>query len=318
MKLAPVRVFSCKHPLRVQNDILCAIDNNESVILLLLDLSAAFDTVDHSILLSRLHDRFGVKGTAAAWFESYLTSRAQFVRVNDCRSTQRSLERGVPQGSVMGPLLYLLYTSTIADIIKFHKLQYHLYADDTQLYISFRTDCSCDLFLAKRRVECCVNDIDCWMMNNGLKLNQDKTELVLISSKFRCRHSLEFIQVVDEKIQLKHSARNLGVIIDQCLDLTDHVNKICVACQYHLRNKAKIRKYLSEHTSQILVHAFIGSKLDNYNSLLYGLPKHLLNRLRLIQNTAARIVTLSKRFDHIYHSYPVQTSLVAAGLSHTF
>ena len=141
----------------------------------------------------KIRDRFGVNGTAAAWFESYLTSRTQFVRVNDCRSTQRSLERGVPQGSVLGPLLYLLYTSPIADIIKFHKLQYHLYADDTQLYISFRADCSYDLSLAKRRVECCVNDIDCWMVNNGLKLNQDKTELVLISSKFRCRTSLEFI-----------------------------------------------------------------------------------------------------------------------------
>ena len=284
---------------RVQNDILCAIDNNESVILFVLDLSAAFDTVDHSILLSRLHDRFRVKGTAAAWFESYLTSRMQFVRVIDCRSTQRSLERGVPQGSVLSPLLYLLYTSPIADIIKFYKLQYHLYADDTQLYISFRTDCSYDLSLAKRRVECCVNDIDYWMVNNGLKLNQDKTELVLISSKFHCRPSLEFIQVVDEKIQPKPSTRNLGVIVDQCLDLTDHVNKICVACQYHLRNIAKIRKNLNEHTFQILVHAFIGSKLDNCNSLLYGLPKHLLNRLRLIENTAARIVTLSKRFDDI-------------------
>ena len=86
---------------RVQNDILCAIDNNESVILLLLNLSDAFDTVDHSILLSRLRDRFGVNGTAVAWFESYLTSRTYFVRVNDGRSTQRSLERGVPQGSVL-------------------------------------------------------------------------------------------------------------------------------------------------------------------------------------------------------------------------
>ena len=111
---------------RVQNDILCAIDNNKSVILLLLDLSAAFDTVDYSILLSRFGDRFGVNGTAVAWFESYLTSRTQFVRVNDGRSTQGSLERGVPQGSVLGPLLYLLYTSPIADIIKFLKLQYHL------------------------------------------------------------------------------------------------------------------------------------------------------------------------------------------------
>ena len=119
---------------RVQNDILCAIDNNESVILLLLDLSAAFDTVDHSILLSRLRDRFGVNSTALAWFESYLTSRKQFVQVSDCRSTQHSLERGVLQGSVLGPSLYLLYTSPIADIIKLHKLQYHLYAYDTQLY----------------------------------------------------------------------------------------------------------------------------------------------------------------------------------------
>ena len=223
----------------------------------------------------------------------------QFVWVNDCRSTQHSLERGVAQGSVLGPFLYLLYTSPIADIIKFHKLQYHLYADDTQLYISFKTDCSCDLSLAKCRVEYCVNNIDCWMVNNGPKLNQDKTELFLISSKFHCTPSLEFIQVVDEKIQTKPSPRNLGVIIDQCLDFTDHVNKICVSCQYHLRNTAKIRKYLSEDTSQILVHAFISSKLNNCNSLLYGLPKHLLNRLRLIQNTAARIVTLSKWFDHI-------------------
>ena len=199
---------------------------------------------------------------------------------------------GVPQGSILGPLLYLLYASPIADIFKFDKLQYHLYADDTQPHISFRTDCSYDLSLAKRRVECCVNDIDCWMVNNGLKLNQDKTELVLISSKFRCRPSLEFIQVVDEKIQPKPSARNLGVIIDQGLDLTDHFDKICVSCQYNLRNIAKIRKYLSEDTSQILVHAFISFTLDNYNSLLYGLPKHLLNKLRLIQNTAACTATL--------------------------
>ena len=118
------------------NDISCAIDNNESIIFFLLNLSAAFDTVDHSILLSRLRDRFRVNGTALAWFESYLTSRKQFVQVNDCGSTQRSLGRGVLHGSVLGPLLYLHYTSSIADIIKLHKLQYYLYADDTQLYIS--------------------------------------------------------------------------------------------------------------------------------------------------------------------------------------
>ena len=125
------------------------------------------------------------------------------------------------------------------------------------------------------------------------------SELVLITSQFRYRPTLEFIQVGDEKILPKSSARNLGVTIDHCFNLTEHVKKICVSCHYHLRNIAKIRKYLSENTSEILVHAFISSKLDNCNSLLYGLPKHLLNKLRLVQNTAARIVTLTKRFDHI-------------------
>ena len=126
--------------LRVHNDILCSLDQNKSVILLLLDLSAAFDTVDHAILISRLLNRFGVKGTALVWFKSNLTSRQQFVNVEDGMSSRRPLLRGVPQGSVLGPLLYLVYTAPIADFIKRHDLLYHLYADDTQLYISFNTN----------------------------------------------------------------------------------------------------------------------------------------------------------------------------------
>ena len=110
--------------LKVQNDILRAVDDNKSVILLLLDLSAAFDTVDHLILLSRLSHRFGIKGNALAWFDSYLKSRKQFVQIEDCQSSQRCLAHGVPQGSVLGPLLYSLYTSPIADIINLHNLQY--------------------------------------------------------------------------------------------------------------------------------------------------------------------------------------------------
>jgi len=113
--------------LKVQNDILRAVDDNKSVILLLLDLYSTFDTVDHLILLSRLSHRFGLTGSALAWFDSYLKSRKQFVQIEDCYSSQYCLAHGVPQGSVLGPLLYLLYTSSIADIINLHCLQYHLY-----------------------------------------------------------------------------------------------------------------------------------------------------------------------------------------------
>ena len=196
---------------RVNNDILTAIDNNNTVILLLLDLSAAFDTVDHSILLSRLSSRFGIKGAVLAWLRSYLTLRKQFFNVNKCRSSQRFLERGVPQGSVLGPLLYPLYTSSHANIIKRYNLEYHSYADDTQLYVVFKTDCLDKMVECKTTIEQCVRDIDNWMVIKKVKLNQDKTEVVLISSRYRPRPPLDSLQIGNVTVVPSSSARNLGV-----------------------------------------------------------------------------------------------------------
>ena len=161
-------------------------------------------------------------------------------------SSKRLLLRGVPQGSVLGRLPYLVYTAPIADIIKKHDLLYHLYADDTQLYISFNTDCCADLDEAKLRVERCVEEIDLWMCKNLLKLNQDKTELVVISSKFRNRPNLEYVRVGDEFIAPNLSVRNLGVIMDNCFCMEQHVKKICSEANYHRRNISKIRKYLTQ------------------------------------------------------------------------
>ena len=220
--------------IKVQNDILRTVDDNKSVILLLLDLYPAFDTVDHLILLSRLSHRFGIRGNALAWFDSYLKSRKQFVQIEDCYSSQRCLAHGVPQGSVLGPLLYLLYTSPIADIINLHSLQYHLYPDDSQLYISFKTDCFADLAQAKSSVELCVKDIDWWMTNNMLKLNQEKTELIVISSKFRPRPGIPYVSVGDEQILPKSSARNLGLTFDEYCNMVEHVKKICKTSYYQL------------------------------------------------------------------------------------
>ena len=136
--------------------------------------------------------------------------------------------RGVSQGSLLGPLLYLVYTSPIADIIKKHDLLYHLYADDTQLYISFNTDCCADLDEAKLRVERC----DFWMCKHQLKINQDKTELVVISSKFRNRPNLEYVRVGDEFIAPNLSVRNLGVIMDNCFCIEQHLRQIIISGIY--------------------------------------------------------------------------------------
>ena len=265
--------------------------------------------MDHSILLSRLSSRFGIKGTVLAWLRSYLTSRKQFVDVNKCKSSQRLLERGVPQGSVLGPLLYLLYTSPLADVIKRYNLEYHFYADDKQLYVAFKTDFLDKMVECKTTIEQCVRDIDNWMVINKLKLNQDKTEVVLISSRYRPRPPLDSLQIGNVTVVPSSSARNLGVIFDKCFNFEDHINSICKSSHYHIRNIAKIRKYLDEGSAKIVVHAFVTATLDSCNSLLYGLPQHLISR-------AARVVTRTRKFDHItpvlkqLHWLPVRYRIV--------
>ena len=145
--------------------------------LLLLDLSAAFDTVDHEILLGRLSSRFDIKGKALDWLRSYLTDRTS--KVDDASSSVRPLHWGVPQGSVLCPILYLLYTSPLGDIAREHGLSFHFYADDSQLYTSLACNDTSDLVIAKQRLENCVADVNLRMTANKLKLNNDKSEFLL-------------------------------------------------------------------------------------------------------------------------------------------
>ena len=180
-----------------QDDILRAIDNHSCVILLLLDLLAAFDTVDHQTLLHRLLHRFDIVDCALEWFRSYLSDRYQTVKVNGGVSSSRELHYGVRQGSIHGPIVFLLYTSPLDDIMRHHKVNFHLYADDTQLYLTFKSSTA---DLAKLAIEDCLRDIDAWMTANMLKMNRDKTELVVLNASLHPPPPLTSISVCDELI----------------------------------------------------------------------------------------------------------------------
>ena len=157
---------------RVHNDIMRVFDDKKSVILVLLDLSAAFDTVDHDRLLAVLNSRIGITGAALGWFESYLKGRTQHVAIKNVQSSMTKLKCGVPQGSVLGPVLFTTYLLPLGDILRKFGAQFHCYADDTQLYIPFsQNDNSC-----LGSIEECVSEIQIWMKANFLKLNAEKTE----------------------------------------------------------------------------------------------------------------------------------------------
>jgi hypothetical protein len=164
--------------LRVHNDIMCAIDKGHGVLLVLLDLSAAFDTIDHETLLTLLRDVLGVEGIALAWFRSYLSGRTQSVSIDGTLSALIALLFGVPQGSVLGPLLFCVYILLLGKITRKHNVSFHIYADDTQIYCSFTAKSMESAHSALEKVSSCISEIRSWISYFKLKMNSDKTEFV--------------------------------------------------------------------------------------------------------------------------------------------
>ena len=150
-----------------------AIDKQKLTALLLLDLSAAFDT--DTILSNRLQKRVGITGGALRWFQSHLENRKQFVRINNKSAKPVDLKYGNPQGSVFGPVLFSLYTLPLANLLKEHGEEHHLYADDTQIYMSFNAIHS-EKIDTISKLCACVSEVKKWMPGNLLQFNTDKTK----------------------------------------------------------------------------------------------------------------------------------------------
>ena len=294
-------------------DLLMAVDRGKCAFLVLLDLSAAFDTVDHETLLAFLQDYVGLSGNVLQILKSYLTDRTQCVSIKNVLSYLSELLYGVPQGSVLGPLIFCLYTLPLGTIIRHHKLSYHVYADDTQIYLFFDIN-SCDAAITA--VTECIKDIRSWMVRNKLKINDEKTEFLVISSPYMKFNMDCSLKIGDITVQPSDSCKNLGVIMTNHLTMEKHIVNVCKNMLFYIRKIGAIRHLLNETATTQLVHALVTSRLDYCNSLLYGLPDTLIKRLQRVQNIAARIVTRCPKSCHMtpvlydLHWLPVRSRIL--------
>ena len=282
--------------LKVVNDILIGFDSNTATILLLIDLSAAFDTVDINKLLHILEIDIGITDSALLWFKSFLIGRTQRVKIENSLSDTLQVLFGVPQGSVLGPVLFNIYASSLSLVIKNCCFDTSGYADDNNAYDSFAL--SFQFHVITQRLPGLLDQINEWMNLNFLKMNPDKTEIItFVPQNLKDVHTINgCIFPNGTCIRFASVVKNLGFILDKHLTMDSHVNSVISYCHKLLSDIRKIRNILTDKHTEMLVHSVISSRLDYCNSLLYGINKCVINKYQKVQNAAARLV--SKRRNH--------------------
>jgi hypothetical protein len=280
------------------SDIFTSVDRKKITILVSLDLSAAFDTIDHSALLHRLEQTFGISGLALSWISTYLDDRTQYVKVDDSSSETFKCLFGVPQGSVLGPLLFSLFVAPVSNVVSSCGVNYHQYADDTQLYIGCESG---EINNTLHRMNTCTIELNKWFLMNGLCLNPSKSESIFIGSRTQVNkaRSISSVLVADNSIDVSREIKSLGVVFDEKLSFDAHVDRICKGAQYHIRALRHIRQSLSTDVAKSVASSIIGSRVDYCNSLLIGVSEKNINKLQKVQNTVARVITGHRKFDHI-------------------
>lgn len=276
---------------KVTDDILSASDVGEGSILVLLDFSRAFDCLNHELLLAKMA-YYGLSKASCSWFRSYLTDRRQYVVVEDDKgnlseSEVRTLKHGCPQGSILSPLLFIMFTADLVKNIKYTKV--HLYADDTQLYCSFKPE---DTNEAVRKINTDLGSIQKWSLKNSLVLNPQKSKFLILGSKHQCESISNLnpcVQINNTNIECEKIARNLGLTMDSELRFEAHVGAKIRNAFYRLKVLYGIRNHLTEKVRILLTESLVLS-LFNFCDVVYG-PRLFVKTERAIQrvqNACAR------------------------------
>src|ERR1043165_1920485 len=271
--------------LEIQCKILESIDNREFSLGIFFDLSKAFDTVNHKILLEKL-DHYGIRGISNVWFCEFLNNRSQYVYFKGQLSISKPINCGVPQGSILGPLLFLIYVNDIAATSKiFH---YILFADDTNVFIS---DKSVESLFERANHE--LTTISSWFRANKLSLNIDKTKFILFRSRRKLLPAYNYRLTIDgQQIMQTESCKFLGVYLDQNLTWKEHITQISKKLAKNISILSRIRHCLSKNTLQSLYYSLIFPYLSycnicwaaNYTSYLKDLE--ILQKLQILQKNS--------------------------------
>ena len=234
--------------------------------------------------MHRLHTDFGFTDAVLQWFSSYLTDRTHHVPLSNHCSAFASVHSGVPQGSVLCPMLFTMYIKPLSAIIDSHTIIHYSFSDDLQLQMSAPPDRISELL---HSIQSCISDVKAWATANMLILNYNKTELMLVTSK-RSKH-LHYlptsITIGNAQISFKQSVKNLGFTLDYCLTMNAHVSNIARTFYFELRRLASIRKFLTNTTTATLVSAFVLSRIDYCNSMLFGSTHDVTSNLQRMQNS---------------------------------
>ena len=282
---------------KVYSDTLGAADDSKLSLLVLLDLSAAFDLNYYSILLKRLVSTYGFDGLTLEWFKIYLSDRSFNVRCSGKKSDFVDSSVSVPQRSVLGPLLFSLYTGNLERIVMKYKLGLHQYADDTQIYGHCNNEGTEELQI---RVSERVDEIASWMGANCLKLKSEKTEVIW----FSCRRNLKNIpsysvRVLESNIFPSKSVRNLGISMERNLTMSTQILKTIQMCFTSLHQIRSIKGCLTIDSLKTLASALVLSRIDYGNMALVSLPKVATQSIQSIINTTARLIRGVRKHDYI-------------------
>lgn len=249
------------------------------------DLQKAFDTVDHSILISKLN-HYGIRGIANDWFKSYLLNRSQFVSISSSNSTIKTIPHGVPQGSVLGPLLFLIYINDLHRAI-FSSETFH-FADDTHL-LHFNDD----LLSLCNRINRDLRSLETWLKCNKISLNAGKTEFIIFRSYQRPLPFKPFLKIGGKKIFESASIKYLGVLIDSHLNWKAHISFLSTKLSRTNGIISKLRHYVSTKTLINVYHALFNSHMQ-YGCQLWGLTENTVTKpIFILQKRALRLITFN-------------------------